>query len=107
MLAVRSWICHACGDLHDRDGNAAKNILFAWGCSTSVRGNELSPSAAPPSQASRRCKQGSARARQRHEHQSRIFPRPRAGRNHGGPCGVRWRTRVMFTPHPSQRCRTS
>jgi len=55
MLAVRTWICSACGDMHDRDVNAAKNILFAWRCSTSVCGNELSPSVAPPSQASRRC----------------------------------------------------
>jgi putative transposase len=53
MLAVRTWICSACGDMHDRDVNAAKNILFAWRCSTSVCGNESSPFVAPPSQASR------------------------------------------------------
>jgi IS605 OrfB family transposase len=43
MLLVRTWLCSACGDMHDRDVNAAKNILFAWRCSTSVCGNELSP----------------------------------------------------------------
>jgi putative transposase len=53
MLLVRTWLCSACGDMHDRDVNAAKNILFAWRCSTSVCGNELSPSVAPPSQAYR------------------------------------------------------
>jgi putative transposase len=53
MLGVRTWICSACGDMHDRDVNAAKNILFAWRCSTSVCGNKLSPTVAPPSQASR------------------------------------------------------
>jgi putative transposase len=53
MLAVRTWICSKCGVTHDRDVNAAKVILFAWRCSTSVCGNESSPSVAPPSQASR------------------------------------------------------
>jgi putative transposase len=58
MLAVRTWICRACGDTHDRDVNAAKNILFAARCSPSVRGNELSQSVASPSAASRRCEAG-------------------------------------------------
>jgi putative transposase len=54
-LFVRQWICHACGVTHDRDVNAARNILAAGRCCPSVRGNESSPSAAPPSQTSHRC----------------------------------------------------
>jgi putative transposase len=53
MLSVSTWVCSACGVMHDRNVNAAKNTLCAWRCSTSVSGNELSPSVAPPSQASR------------------------------------------------------
>jgi putative transposase len=53
MLVERTWICSECGGAHDRDVNAAKNILFAGRCSPSVCGNKLSPSVAPPSQASR------------------------------------------------------
>jgi putative transposase len=55
-LVVRSWMCSGCGDTHDRDVNAARNILFAGRCSPSVSGNESSPSGAPPSPASRRRK---------------------------------------------------
>jgi transposase len=55
-LVVRSWMCSGCGDTHDRDVNAAKNILSAGRCSPSVDGNESSPSAAPPSPTSRRRK---------------------------------------------------
>ncbi len=56
MLVVRSWMCHGCGDTHDRNVNAGKNILFAGRCSLSVSGNEPSLSSAPPSQTSPRCK---------------------------------------------------
>jgi putative transposase len=55
MRAVRIWVCSACGDTHDRDVNAARNILSAGRCPPSVSGNEPSLSAAPPSPTSRRC----------------------------------------------------
>jgi IS605 OrfB family transposase len=53
MLFVRTWVCSACGVTHDRNVNSGKNIKSAWRSSTSVCGNEPSPSVAPPSQASR------------------------------------------------------
>jgi putative transposase len=40
MLDVRSWICVRCGVTHDRDVNAALNILFAGRYPPSVSGNE-------------------------------------------------------------------
>jgi putative transposase len=55
-LVVRSWMCSGCGETHDRDVNAAKNILFAGRCSPSVSGNEPQSSDAPPSPTSRRRK---------------------------------------------------
>ena len=41
-LTVRSWVCGECGELHDRDVNAARNSLIGSRCWTSVRGNEPS-----------------------------------------------------------------
>jgi len=52
-LIVRSWICRDCGEWHDRDVNAARNILIGSRCRTSVRGNESSPWLIPPSSAYR------------------------------------------------------
>lgn len=47
MLVVRQWVCDACGEAHERDVNAARNILTVGSrCRTSVRGNESSPSSA-------------------------------------------------------------
>ena len=42
QLVVREWRCADCGAVHDRDVNAARNILTLGSrCRTSVSGNEL------------------------------------------------------------------
>jgi putative transposase len=48
-LTVRAWICRDCGESHDRDVNAARNILLGSRCRTSARGNEPSSWLIPPS----------------------------------------------------------
>ena len=58
MLVVRTWVCSACGDTHDRDVNAARNILSAGRLPPSVGGNESSLSVAEPGQAYCRCEAG-------------------------------------------------
>jgi putative transposase len=58
MLVVRTWMCSECGDTHDRDVNAARNILSAGRRPPSVCGNESSLIAAPPSPTYCRCKAG-------------------------------------------------
>ncbi len=40
MLAVRRWTCADCGESHDRDVNAARNILRRAEASVSFSGNE-------------------------------------------------------------------
>jgi IS605 OrfB family transposase len=54
-LRVRDWRCSECGASHDRDVNAARNILqLGSRCLTSVRGNESSPSVVPSSRLRKR-----------------------------------------------------
>ncbi len=60
MLDVRIWVCSGCGDTHDRDVNAAKNILSAGRCPPSVSGNESPWSVAEPCQPYRRCEAGTS-----------------------------------------------
>ena len=54
MLVVRRWVCRAYGDTHDRDVNAARNILAGSRCLTSVCGNESSDSSVPLSRLRKR-----------------------------------------------------
>jgi putative transposase len=55
MIVVRTWVCRECGVTHDRDANAARNILSAGRRPPSVSGNESPPSVAEPSQTYSRC----------------------------------------------------
>jgi putative transposase len=52
-LVVRRWSCSACGAEHDRDVNAAQNILARSRCRTAVCGNESSSPSVQPSSAPR------------------------------------------------------
>jgi putative transposase len=46
-LHVRTWMCHGCGATHDRDGNAAKNLLAA-GLAVSACGAGVRPQRSTP-----------------------------------------------------------
>jgi putative transposase len=60
QLVVRQWVCVNCGESHDRDVNAARNILIAGSrCGTPVSGNESLSEERAPSQTSRLRKAGS------------------------------------------------
>ena len=52
-LIVRSWICSECGVTHDRDVNAARNILIGSRCLTSMCGNKSLPKVRASSRAYR------------------------------------------------------
>jgi IS605 OrfB family transposase len=57
-LIVRSWICRDCGESHDRDVNAARNILIGSRCRPPCAGTSLQPHAVTSSTASRRRETG-------------------------------------------------
>jgi putative transposase len=58
MLAVRVWVCSACGDAHDRDVNAARNHLSAGRSPPFVSGNEQSFAVAEPRLTYSQCEAG-------------------------------------------------
>ncbi|MEU6146123.1 RNA-guided endonuclease TnpB family protein [Streptomyces sp. NPDC047081] len=49
-LSIREWICAACGTIHDRDENAAKNVLAA-GLAVSACGAGVRPQRRPSGRA--------------------------------------------------------
>ncbi|HEY7093990.1 MAG TPA: RNA-guided endonuclease TnpB family protein [Ktedonobacterales bacterium] len=54
-LVVRQWACPECGISHDRDVNAAKNVLAAGlavnACGEAIRPGRAMPATAPPNEA--------------------------------------------------------
>ena len=46
-LHVREWTCAACGAVHDRDHNAAKNVKTAAGLAVTACGAQVRPGLVP------------------------------------------------------------
>jgi hypothetical protein len=74
-LCVRRWTCVDCGESHDRDVNAARNILRCAEASASVSGNEPSHLRVPPSRAPA-LGQGLKKQGRRHEHRNVAHDEP-------------------------------
>jgi IS605 OrfB family transposase len=63
QLAVRAWTCSGCGEPHNRDVNAARNILARAKALASISGNESSDLPVPPSRLHGRREAGTETAR--------------------------------------------
>ncbi|MDQ0604841.1 transposase [Streptomyces canus] len=46
-LHIRNWTCTACGAVHDRDHNAAKNVKTAAGLAVTACGAQVRPGLVP------------------------------------------------------------